>query len=249
MNYQALYESIIANAVNQNRVKLPKTNIEFIYYEHHHIIPKCLGGTNDNTNLVLLTAREHYVCHKILTILYPHNRKIACAFYFMTFDKRNRKCSSRDFDYAKNLVSMIPLSKETIQKISKSLKGKERSFLSKLNQSKTAQKNKLNSGENNPMFGKDPWNKGKNNIYSNDTLIKMRKPKTEEHKANLRKPNNKSWCCNRLTNENKLVSNVEVFLSENKDFVKGRIISETQRIKQHNVMLGKIPWNKQLNAN
>jgi hypothetical protein len=33
------------------------------YTEQHHIIPKCLGGTDDADNLVNLSAREHFVCH------------------------------------------------------------------------------------------------------------------------------------------------------------------------------------------
>lgn len=37
------------------------------YYEKHHIIPKSLGGNNKKENLVLLTAREHFICHWLLT--------------------------------------------------------------------------------------------------------------------------------------------------------------------------------------
>lgn len=37
------------------------------YFEMHHIIPKCLGGSNDTDNLVALTAREHFVAHRLLT--------------------------------------------------------------------------------------------------------------------------------------------------------------------------------------
>ena len=37
------------------------------YTEKHHIIPRCLGGTNSHDNLVTLTAREHFVCHLLLT--------------------------------------------------------------------------------------------------------------------------------------------------------------------------------------
>lgn len=36
------------------------------YTETHHIIPKCLGGSNYSSNLVKLTAREHYICHLLL---------------------------------------------------------------------------------------------------------------------------------------------------------------------------------------
>ena len=35
--------------------------------EKHHIIPKSLGGTNDQNNLVKLSPREHYICHLLLT--------------------------------------------------------------------------------------------------------------------------------------------------------------------------------------
>lgn len=37
------------------------------YTENHHIIPRSLGGTNSKINLVRLTAREHFVCHILLT--------------------------------------------------------------------------------------------------------------------------------------------------------------------------------------
>lgn len=37
------------------------------YVERHHIVPTCLGGSNDLNNLVDLTAREHYICHWLLT--------------------------------------------------------------------------------------------------------------------------------------------------------------------------------------
>ena len=36
------------------------------YGEKHHIIPKSLGGTNKKENIVKLTAREHYICHRLL---------------------------------------------------------------------------------------------------------------------------------------------------------------------------------------
>jgi hypothetical protein len=37
------------------------------YVEKHHIIPKSLGGKNTQDNLVNLTAKEHFVCHLLLT--------------------------------------------------------------------------------------------------------------------------------------------------------------------------------------
>jgi len=37
------------------------------YTEKHHIIPKSLGGSNDPTNIVPLSARQHFICHMLLT--------------------------------------------------------------------------------------------------------------------------------------------------------------------------------------
>ena len=37
------------------------------YSETHHIIPKAMGGPNSKSNLVRLTARQHFVAHRLLT--------------------------------------------------------------------------------------------------------------------------------------------------------------------------------------
>lgn len=55
--YSVCYYNIINNA---------KTRKLDEYYEKHHIIPKCMGGTNSKDNLVILTAREHFICHRLL---------------------------------------------------------------------------------------------------------------------------------------------------------------------------------------
>lgn len=62
--YTKWYFSIIGNAISQMRIKT-KDN----YYEKHHIIPKCnpFNGTNDKENIVLLTSKEHFICHLLLT--------------------------------------------------------------------------------------------------------------------------------------------------------------------------------------
>lgn len=38
------------------------------YYELHHILPKSMNGTNDPSNLCLLTPKEHYIVHHCLRI-------------------------------------------------------------------------------------------------------------------------------------------------------------------------------------
>lgn len=47
--------------------------------ENHHIIPKCLGGTDDISNIVSLTPEEHFVAHQLLVKIYPDNKKLISA--------------------------------------------------------------------------------------------------------------------------------------------------------------------------
>ena len=58
MNYQNIY---------QNLIEYRKQNIPEGYTEKHHIVPKCMNGTNIDSNLVKFTAREHFVAHQLLT--------------------------------------------------------------------------------------------------------------------------------------------------------------------------------------
>lgn len=44
-----------------------KTRTLSIYKESHHVIPKCMGGSDRLENRVDLTAREHALCHWLLT--------------------------------------------------------------------------------------------------------------------------------------------------------------------------------------
>jgi hypothetical protein len=55
--YTKLYFKIIERA---------KFRITDGYVEKHHVIPRSLGGNNKD-NIVPLTAREHFVCHLLLT--------------------------------------------------------------------------------------------------------------------------------------------------------------------------------------
>jgi hypothetical protein len=50
------------------------------YTEMHHIIPKSLGGTNLIDNLVRLTAREHVICHMLLTKMTLNRYKAKMVF-------------------------------------------------------------------------------------------------------------------------------------------------------------------------
>lgn len=64
-------------------------NLEF--KEIHHIIPKCLGGANDISNLVPLTPRQHYIAHMLLAFTYRKNISIVSAFCQMAHKNGKRK--------------------------------------------------------------------------------------------------------------------------------------------------------------
>src|SRR5574343_448350 len=100
MNYEKIYNSIIERAISLNRVKYTGE-----YFECHHILPKSLGGSNKQSNLVLLTAKEHYLCHFLLTFIHPKNNSINYAFWMMINkispnQQRVRACS-RVYELAK----------------------------------------------------------------------------------------------------------------------------------------------------
>jgi len=79
------------------------------YTEKHHIVPSSLGGTNDNNNIVKLTAREHFVCHLLLTKMTTGNARYKMNFALHMLSNANNIGdgryipSSRMYDLARRL--------------------------------------------------------------------------------------------------------------------------------------------------
>jgi hypothetical protein len=129
--YKKWHDNIIANA--QSRVLKG-------YKEVHHILPKSLGGSNDKSNLVELTAREHFLVHLLLCKFTVGRAKHKMLYAFnamssMRYDKRKYKLHSRTAGV---------LRKEFYQ----SLKGRKDSPETRLKKSLRFQ------GKNNPNYGK-----------------------------------------------------------------------------------------------
>jgi hypothetical protein len=74
MDYFRIYDRLIERAKNR---------LLEGYNEQHHIVPVCMGGTNEQANLVSLTPEEHYVAHQLLVKMYPSNRKLLYAAKMM----------------------------------------------------------------------------------------------------------------------------------------------------------------------
>lgn len=97
MNYEKIYSQITERA---------KTRHLEGYKEKHHIVPKCLGGSNDKENIVELTAREHFLCHRLLVEIHSKETKLWYALWLMTIGKQKHKLnvykvSSREYERLK----------------------------------------------------------------------------------------------------------------------------------------------------
>jgi hypothetical protein len=70
MDYSRHYDVLITRAQDRSLSG---------YFEKHHIVPRCMGGTDEPDNLVRLTAEEHFVAHLLLVKIFPGNRKLVLA--------------------------------------------------------------------------------------------------------------------------------------------------------------------------
>lgn len=75
MNYHRIYEQLIFRAQNRNLNG---------YVEKHHILPRCLGGSNVKSNLVRLTAKEHRFAHLLLHRMHPGHTGLQFAAFMLT---------------------------------------------------------------------------------------------------------------------------------------------------------------------
>lgn len=84
MNYLKHYNSLIERAKEREILE---------YTETHHILPKCMGGLDDDDddNLIKLTAREHFIAHLLLYKIYPNNFGLIKAINMMCVSSKDHK--------------------------------------------------------------------------------------------------------------------------------------------------------------
>lgn len=95
--YTKIYFNIIKNAKNKDY----KT-----YTEWHHIRPKSLGGSDDESNLVRVSMREHFVLHKLLPKITEgeaRKKMISARWFMSSIEFKNVKYSvtSREYELYK----------------------------------------------------------------------------------------------------------------------------------------------------
>lgn len=194
MNYQKLYDSVIERARCRGLVK--KT-VSF-YTEGHHIVPKSLGGTDKKENRVLLSAREHFLCHYVLTKLYPKGStpyyKMIKAFLIMGWaqGRQERYVNSRLYESLK--VEFSKAYSVQSSGTGNSQYGRTRSPESK----EKVRKKLLEHYGNNPNAGKEYALKrlaiDKKRKLSGATLKKRNcMPLSADHKDAIRLAASKKW--------------------------------------------------------
>ena len=121
--YSIWYYSIINNA--------QKRSISG-YVEKHHILPRSLGGNNDASNIVNLSAREHFVCHLLLTKITTGEDQIkmqhAVGKFAQVAPGQRRIFTSWEYKKIRESISKARTGKkhstDAIQKMSAARKGK-----------------------------------------------------------------------------------------------------------------------------
>lgn len=202
--YKKTYESLILKG--KSRKFLDEGEI----YEKHHIVPKCLGGSNDESNIVILTYREHIIAHMLLAKIYHDNYKILYAASMMlsvkvtTLDGKRIKIknfsNSKEASELKKRAGKLRgnsfITEESKEKWRSSMK-KNLSNLSKEERSKKYGK----SGKDNKSYGIPRTEEVKRKIseaqkgkprgpLSKEAIEKMRSkliglPKSEEHRKHM----------------------------------------------------------------
>lgn len=144
-----------------SRKKLHRAKGDGGVYESHHIIPKCMGGSDKSSNRVLLTPREHFISHLLLVKMVnsPYKGKLYCAL--VRFLGKNKK--------DKNIKINSKIYEKIITKNRKYMLGENNPFYGKKHTAESIEKmSKRHKGKQigteNPFYGK---------THNDKTLLKL----------------------------------------------------------------------------
>ena len=153
------------------------------YHERHHIIPRCVGGTDDEENLIDLYAKEHFVAHQLLAQENPDNKKLILAWHMMTNVKttNQQRYQITPEEYEESRIAYIKTmmgennpakSEEVRRKKSEAIKGEKNHNYGKPRSESTRKK-------------MSESHKGK--VLSDDTRTKISESKTGKNNHNYGK--------------------------------------------------------------
>lgn len=152
------------------------------YHERHHIVARCMGGTDEEENLIDLYAKEHFEAHRLLALENPENDGLIYAWSCMAFVRGENsdryEVTAEEYEEARIALSELRT-------------GKPHSEKSRKKMSKSQQK-RLANPEDNPMFGKHHTAESKRKIgdakrgkYRGDNNPLYRKQRKEEVKIKM----------------------------------------------------------------
>lgn len=165
MNYKKIHDKII-----ENRRILGKP---VGYSENHHIIPESFGGSNDSSNMIRLTAKEHFIIHRLLSKIYPNSGMVHAIYKMACVDKHwgSYKVTSRTYDYLRaQHAKRVSEDSEAARKKSESLKGRKQTeeHIKKRAESRKNNNSSWLSEETKRKIGES--NKGKDGTWKGKTL-------------------------------------------------------------------------------
>ena len=107
MNYEQIYNQLIEKR---------HTDKPDGYTERHHIIPRSLGGSDNSSNLVDLTAREHFIAHLLLAKFNPCFQTINSILIMRCGNKeRHNIQNSRMYEWARKEFSKYMKTKRGVK--------------------------------------------------------------------------------------------------------------------------------------
>lgn len=114
MNYSKIYTNLIDTCRNKKYDG---------YTEKHHIIPKCMGGDDSDSNLIIMSAREHFIAHMLLYRIHG-TKELLYAINMMTIHNSDNRMNNRRYQWIREkFVENHPCKESYVKdKISTSLK-------------------------------------------------------------------------------------------------------------------------------
>jgi hypothetical protein len=100
------YHKFYFQIINRSKDRVRNPNV---YYERHHIIPKSLSGSLSVDNLVYLTAREHFICHRLLVKFtegeYKRKMSFALSRFFQNNPHQQRVLTSYQYESIRKIMA------------------------------------------------------------------------------------------------------------------------------------------------
>jgi hypothetical protein len=172
--YTKWYYNIIDNRKNNQ----PN---QHVYQEKHHIIPKSLGGSNKNENIVSITAKEHFICHMLLVRMTTGRNRMRMSYalrMMMVVENQNQN------RHKIGAALYNQLKREIHENIKPYVSGKDNGFYGKKHSKEAKEKmqiarasQKMRSGWNHSEESKQKMREANHKQFKDPAQIEIRRKK------------------------------------------------------------------------